>query len=213
MKCPICQTRKPRRQCPGVQSDICSVCCGSEREVSIACPLDCAYLLESREHEKRVPLNLSTLPHSDIEITDRFLLDNRELTLMLGVCLHQAVIENPNCVDRDVREAVDALAFTYRSLANGLLYDSHLVNPYAAGVYQRFRTMIAEYRAAKKNGLPKLRDAEMLPVLVLYQRMAMDYDNGRLKGRAFISFLVTEFGKLGLPDQTVERPLSQLVEL
>ncbi len=38
MKCPICDTRKPRRHCPGVHGEICSICCGNEREVSISLP-------------------------------------------------------------------------------------------------------------------------------------------------------------------------------
>ena len=52
MKCHICDTRKPRRHCPGVNGEICSICCGNEREVSISCPLDCPYLVEARLHEK-----------------------------------------------------------------------------------------------------------------------------------------------------------------
>ena len=48
MKCRICDTRKPRRYCPGVTGDICSICCGNEREVTVDCPLDCPFLVEAR---------------------------------------------------------------------------------------------------------------------------------------------------------------------
>ena len=52
MPCAICQIRRPRRFCPGVRGDICSLCCGTEREVTVNCPLDCEYLQEARKHEK-----------------------------------------------------------------------------------------------------------------------------------------------------------------
>ncbi len=53
MKCVICEVRTARRHCPGVRGEICSVCCGTERENTIACPFDCTYLREARLREKR----------------------------------------------------------------------------------------------------------------------------------------------------------------
>src|ERR1035441_6424798 len=52
MQCSICQTRRSRRFCPGVRGEICSLCCGEEREVTVDCPLDCEFLREGRRHEK-----------------------------------------------------------------------------------------------------------------------------------------------------------------
>ncbi len=45
MSCPICEKRKAARFCPAKGEKICAVCCGTEREVTIDCPSDCAYLL------------------------------------------------------------------------------------------------------------------------------------------------------------------------
>ncbi len=73
MKCKICDTRKPRRYCPGVSGEICSQCCGNEREVTISCPLNCLYLVEARLHEKRHPLNPDDVPNRDIQVTEQFL--------------------------------------------------------------------------------------------------------------------------------------------
>ena len=54
--CAICHTRRPRRYCPGVRGHICPVCCGTERENTVSCPLDCPYLREARVREKeRIP--------------------------------------------------------------------------------------------------------------------------------------------------------------
>lgn len=43
-KCPLCQRRKGRRQCPARDAQICSHCCGTKRRREIACPEDCVYL-------------------------------------------------------------------------------------------------------------------------------------------------------------------------
>jgi hypothetical protein len=44
--------RKEKRFCPAVHGRICAQCCGEEREVTIDCPSECAYLRQAREHEK-----------------------------------------------------------------------------------------------------------------------------------------------------------------
>src|SRR5215212_6262711 len=69
MACAICETRRPRRFCPGVRGDICSVCCGTEREVTVDCPFECEYLQQSRHHEKPAPLDSPALPNQDIRVT------------------------------------------------------------------------------------------------------------------------------------------------
>ena len=42
--------RRPKRFCPGVRGDICTICCGTEREITVDCPLDCVYLREAHQH-------------------------------------------------------------------------------------------------------------------------------------------------------------------
>ena len=206
MKCPICQTRNPRRQCPGVQADICSVCCGSEREVSIDCPLDCSYLREARAHQKLAVWDPATMPNADIDITERFIQEHRDVALYIGLSLHLAVAETAGAVvDRDVREALHSLTSSYRSLVSGILFESPLVNPFAHGIYKAVRAFIAETRV-------KMRDSEILGALVLYQRMALSYDNGRPKGRAFIYFLGTDF-KAMAGHHAAEREAPRLIEL
>ena len=75
MTCPICQKHKAKRMCPARAESICSVCCGTEREVTIDCPSDCVYLAASRvydaEHRKvdwsKVPFAENKIPLSFIE--------------------------------------------------------------------------------------------------------------------------------------------------
>src|SRR5581483_7578127 len=102
MACAICQIRRPKRSCPGVGGAICSICCGQEREVSIACPLDCEYLQDARRHEKAAPLDPASLPHPEIQVTEGLLADNEEFLLFLGGKLGAAALEIPGAGDFDV---------------------------------------------------------------------------------------------------------------
>src|SRR5271165_396753 len=73
MKCVICGVRTPRRYCPGVRGEICSVCCGTERENTVNCPFDCTYLREARVREKPLEIDLASIPFSDVRVPAQFL--------------------------------------------------------------------------------------------------------------------------------------------
>ena len=81
--CKICGVRRARRNCPGVQGMICPICCGTEREVSISCPLDCEYLREARMHESKSRHDHeehaapTPMPHPDVPLTEDFLATQR----------------------------------------------------------------------------------------------------------------------------------------
>src|SRR5438045_2932192 len=132
MNCVICETRRPRRYCPGVRGDICSICCGTEREVTVSCPLECEYLQEAREREKVPALDHTTVPNKDIKVSNKFLADNEPLVLFLSATLLHAALEQPGIVDYDVREVLDAMIRTHRTLESGLYYETKPANPLAA---------------------------------------------------------------------------------
>ncbi|HVZ36913.1 MAG TPA: hypothetical protein VG963_31020, partial [Polyangiaceae bacterium] len=41
----------------------------------------------------------------------------------------------------------------------------------------------------QEAGMPRLRDADTLGVLIFLQRLELQHNNGRRKGRAFLDFL------------------------
>ena len=202
LKCKICELRKPRRYCPGVKGDICSICCGNEREQSIDCPLDCPYLQEARQHERPLEIDPKTIPNQDIRVGDQFLHDHKELfTLTTGV-VFRAAMETPGAIDYDLRDALESLIRTHRTLASGLYYDSRPVNPIAAALYDKIREGQDEAREilVQKGRTP--RDSEFLGVLVYLQREELALNNGRRRGRAFIDLLRGMFPKYQAPAQT-----------
>ena len=191
MACAICQTRRPRRFCPGVRGDICSVCCGTEREISVECPLDCPYLEEAHIHERRPPLDPEQVPNRDIRVSDEFLVSNQELCMFVGQVLGRSALETSGAVDSDVREALDGLIQTYRTLEKGVYYESIPPNPLAARIFRDVQAAAAEFRQEepRRRGMSHTRDADVLGILVFFQRVALDRDNGRKRGRAFIATL------------------------
>jgi hypothetical protein len=191
MKCQLCEVRRPRRLCPGVRGEICAPCCGADREVTIACPLDCEYLREARLHENPPEVDPDKFPNSDIRVSDNFLRNNERLLTFAAATLFQVSQQNPDVIDLDMREALGALIRTYRTLESGLIYESRPANPLAAFVQQRFQQALQEHRqhATQSTGITTIRDADVLGILVFLERLELSNNNGRRRGRAFIDFL------------------------
>ncbi len=191
MACAICQIRRPRRFCPGVRGDICSVCCGTEREVTVSCPLDCEYLQEARKHDKSPSLEGIEFPNRDLPVSEEFLRDHEELLTFMAGALLRAAFEIPGVVDQDVREALDALIRTYRTLQNGVYYETRPQNPLAAGLSDRVQDAVTQYRReeTERLGMTRTRDGDVLRLLVFLQHFEIDRNNGRRRGRAFLDAL------------------------
>jgi hypothetical protein len=189
VNCVICGIRKPRRQCPGVHGDICTVCCG--REQSVDCPLDCTYLQDAHEHEKPPAFDAATLPNRDLEITEDFLEANQALLAFLCVSIFEGVLQSPETTDWDVREALEALIKTYRTLQAGLYYETLPANVFAAAIATFVQTRLADLKKkeAEATGVTTIRDAAVLGVLAFLQRLEYSHNNGRKRSRAFLDFL------------------------
>jgi hypothetical protein len=194
MKCRLCGVRKPRRYCPGVSADICSICCGDQREVTVDCPLDCQYLAEARLHEKLVEVVPEEVPNRDIRVSEEFLREHEPLLIFLGAKILEAALGTPGAVDSDVREALDSMIRTHRTLQSGLYYETKPDNLVAAGVQQKVQEGIEELRKQlSEKGAPALRDAEIMGTLVFLQHLSIARNNGRPRGRAFVSYLFAHF--------------------
>jgi hypothetical protein len=211
MVCAICQIRRPRRFCPGVRGDICSLCCGAEREVTVNCPFECEYLQEARRHDKPVELEESTIPNRDIRLTDKFIEEHELLTTVAGSALLGAALDTTGAVDQDAREALDALIRTYRTLQSGVYYDTVPTNPLAANLYRMVQGAIAEFRQREQQqlGVSRTRDADVLGILVFLQRIELDRNNGRPKGRAFLDALRVYYS--AVPDAPPSAAPSSLI--
>jgi hypothetical protein len=196
-----------------VRGDICSICCGAEREVTVNCPFDCEYLQEARRHDKPVSVDSAAIPNQDIKITERFVDEHQGLVAYVGKVLLQAALETPGAVDFDVREALESLIRTYRTLASGVYYESVPSNPLAANIYSRVQTSVADFRQGEQQqlGISRTRDNDVLGVLVFLQRVELDRNNGRQRGRAFIHSLHAYYSTLEAPVEPAAPPSSLIL--
>ncbi len=189
--CGLCDSRPARRQCPALHKEICPVCCGTGREQTIDCPLECEYLRDARRHEKLPQLDAKTLPNTEIELSDEYMHEREQLAIVMGRLLLVAAVETPGTVDLDMRDALEALVRTYKTAASGLIYESRPANAIAARAADRFTRELQRFRedVAQRSASHSIRDKDILGVLVFWQRAEYTRSNGRRKGRAFIESL------------------------
>ncbi|MGH9693289.1 MAG: hypothetical protein ACRD5Z_04025, partial [Bryobacteraceae bacterium] len=176
--------------CPAVHGDICTICCGTEREVSLSCPLECEFLQEAHRREKPVLVDEKELSDPDVPVTEEFLRDHEELLLFCMVSLVHAALRTASATDADALEALEALIKTYRTAESGLLYETRPVNTIAASVQRALSESLADYQKvrAERESL-HFRNAEILAVLVFLRRMGQQNQNGRPRGRMYLDLL------------------------
>jgi hypothetical protein len=192
--CKICEKKRARRYCPGVGGEICAVCCGTERENTIDCPSDCEHLQAARQHEEPAQIVSADLPNKDIRLTEDFVREHEYLVMWLALALTRSM-EKEQTVDFDAREAIDALIRTYRTRESGLIYETRPQNPYAATIQGALQESVEELhkRIGEETGVHSLRDSDVMRTLVFLQRLELQHNNGRRRGRAFYDFLRTSF--------------------
>jgi hypothetical protein len=196
--CRICEKRRPRRYCPGVSGDICAVCCGTQREVTVNCPLDCPYLREARKHDPVPDVDPRQFPNMDIRVDEAFLRRNEPVLLVIASNIARAALETHGTVDSDVKDALDALVRNWRTLQSGLIVDVRPDNLVAARLYAAVQDTVEEVRKRLGDEAHHVRDSDVLGVLAFLQRMEIQHNNGRRKGRAFIDFLCGFFPTEGV---------------
>ena len=169
------------------------------------CPFDCPFLQEARRHEHREPADPSKFPNQDVRISEEFLGEHEDLLVGAMSSLLLAVLDTPGAVDSDVRDALDGLIRTERTLQSGVFYESRPVNALADRIFEQTQTGLQEFRTRETEnlGLSRTRDADVLGVLVFLQRLELDRNNGRPRGRAFLDSLR---GFLNDPDVAAHNP-------
>lgn len=189
--CKICGKRRAKRFCPAVHGDICPLCCGTEREVTLSCPLECEYLQDAHKREKPLPVADRDLSNRDIKVSEQFLQSHEELLMFCIYGLLQAALHTSGAVDTDVMQALEALIQTRRTMASGLIYETRSPNLVAAGIQTAFTKSLEGYQQTRtrEEGLAPVRDAEILGILVFLHNFGQRSQNGRPRGRMFIDFL------------------------
>jgi hypothetical protein len=209
--CPICQKRKAKRLCPARAASICTICCGTEREVTIDCPSDCAYLIDSREHDTtRREVDWSKLPFADTRIPISFAEAHGSLLLALDYGICRFARGDRSTVDADVLAAVQALAESYRTLSSGIYYEQPPNHARQRGIYEALKAAIEDFRKeeAKRATVTTTRDNEIRDALIFLCQLGATSTNGRPLGRAYLDLLRSQF-----PEEEFQKPASNIVLL
>jgi len=194
--CPICDKRKAKRYCPARVETICTVCCGTEREVSIDCPSDCAYLVESRKHDLgRQETDWASVPFADTKISSSFVARHERLILALGYAICLNARDNPAVTDADVIAGVRSLAEAYQTLSSGIYYEKPPDYAVQRGLYDALKAAIENYKQTESQnaGLAAVRDSEIRDALIFLAQLGATRTNGRPKGRAYLDLLRSQF--------------------
>lgn len=203
MSCPICNERREKRSCPAVHGKICAQCCGEQREVTLDCPSDCPYLLQSRQHEKERATDgfdrEAMFP--EVEISEQFLYEREHFIVGISSALAKSArglrsLDGHGLTDRDLIAALTALAKSYQTLVqSNLIYEQPTANLAHQQIAREVETMVKEFREAEQKhmGYSRLRDSEVLQALVFLLRMGMSRTSGRPKSRAYVDFLFAQF--------------------
>ncbi len=209
MSCPICQKRKGKRFCPAKGEKICSICCGTEREVTIDCPSECPYLAASRQHERR-EVDWSKLPFADAKIPPSFARDHGPLLNMFSYAISRYGRENRLLVDSDAQEALRALAEAHRTLSAGIVFERPPDYSVQRGLYDALKAAIEDFKKAEaeKLGLSATRESDLRDGLIFFTQLAAMRSNRRPKGRAFLDMLRSQF-----KSEEFAKPASSLVVL
>ena len=196
MSCPICEKRKAARFCPAKGEKICAVCCGTEREATIDCPSDCAYLLAAHryenEHQRSLPADTPLL---DEKIPQDIIYTHQQLMGALAFSIAKFCAVQPAAVDTDLLAALQALTQTYKTLNSGIIYEKPPDTPLPRELYAAVAAFINEVKKqhAERAGSATLKDSDIFHLLIFLYRMGLLRTNGRPRSRRFIEFLRGQF--------------------
>ncbi len=198
MACPICNKRKPKRQCPARAENICSICCGTEREVTVDCPSDCAHLVASREYDlTRLEYDWAKAPFAEVKFQRSFAEEHESLLIEIDYAICRFAADHREVVDTDALAALQTLAETYRTQASGIIYEKPLDYPLQRALYESLKAAIADFRKdeTQRVGMTTVRDSDVRDALIFLTQLCAVHENGRPKGRAYLDLIRQQFPK------------------
>jgi hypothetical protein len=196
LSCPICERRKADRFCPAKGEKICAVCCGTEREVTIDCPVDCAYLVAAHRYEDQHKRAIAAdTPFLEERLPPGTLHTHQPLMGALAFTVAKTCMTQPSATDPDVLAALRALAETYRTLISGIYYEKPPDLPVQREIYNSLKALLDDLKQkqAAAGKMETLKMQDIFYVVIFLFRMGLLRSNGRPRSRRFIEFLRGQF--------------------
>jgi hypothetical protein len=198
VSCPVCEKHKAARFCLAKGEKICAVCCGTEREVSIDCPVDCSYLISAHryedEHRRSLPADTPLL---DEKIPQQIVHIHQQLMTAIAFSIAKFCTVQPSAADPDVLAAIQALAEMHRTLSSGIIYERAPDAPLPRELYAALAAFLGEIKKqqSEQTNTAPIKNMDIFYLLVFLYRMGLLRTNGRPRSRRFIEFLRSQFPK------------------
>lgn len=211
MACPVCQQRKPRRQCPALGQSICSICCGTKRLVEISCPPDCIHLATSREHPAAVVRRQQEHDVATLMPTIRHLTERQHQLFFL----FQSVIARhkpdgfARLVDEDVAEAAGSVAATLETAARGVIYEHQAQSLVAQRLAGELSSLVAQMRAEGAT----IYDSEIAVALRAIEQGARSAASATSGDAQYLELMarLLQVNRTAQADSTTQKPVSSLI--
>ena len=189
-RCPLCSERPAKRFCPAKETHICSVCCGSRREVDIDCPSSCHHLMAGRAYEsdRRIPDPQLETAVQRFDKTFTY----RHTPLLNAVCL--AISDErttaPWLLDTDVIEVLKDLTKTMQTLSSGIYYESLPESIVRVSLFHRLKRLFDEFMQPRPESLElSLKVSDAIDVLTFLAYVATVNSNSRPRSRQYLDLL------------------------
>jgi hypothetical protein len=216
LSCSLCHTRKEKRFCLALHDRICPQCCGTERESTLDCPSECAYLQQSRQHEK--PRELESLAEEelfrDVNLEQRFFYDHEHLIAGLMYGIAQLTRRKKDWTDQEFLRALTTITrATATRAGSGLIVAENSPNPMQQTLQEEIDRIVAQYRQVEEQhlGYFRLKDSDVVRALVFLVRMGHSRTNGRRKSRGFLDSIRSQFPEQASPSGVPTTANSSLI--
>jgi hypothetical protein len=192
--CPLCSERAGKRYCPAKDERICTVCCGTKREVEIDCPSSCTYLKASRSYESEKPI-------PDVEVAakarqfDALFVERFHPVLdLLTLAIAEERQSSAWLVDNDVIEVLKALKTTQNTLSSGIYYESLPEGPIRQALFRRLKEIIDGLMQVDPTGERRvLKASEATDILDFMTVVALANSSVRPRSRRYLDWVAERF--------------------
>jgi hypothetical protein len=201
--CPLCSERPGKRYCPAKDERICTVCCGTKREVEIDCPSSCTYLKASRSYESERPIPDPEVAARVHQFDARFVEQFHPLLDLLTLAIAEERQGSAWLVDNDVIEVLKALKSTLHTLSSGIYYESLPDGPIRQALFRRLKEILDQLMEVNPTAEGRvLKVSEAKDVLDFMTVVALANSSVRPKSRRYLDWVAEKFADRMKPQQS-----------
>jgi hypothetical protein len=194
--CPLCSARAGKRYCPAKDEKICTVCCGTKREIEIDCPSSCPYLKASRSYESEKPIPDPEVAARVHDFGGFFVEQFHPVLDILTLAINEERTNTPWLVDNDVIEVLKALKATLKTLSSGIYYESAPEGPVRLGLFRRLKDILDHLMEPDPAEARRvLKVSEGMDILDFLTVVAQANSSVRPKSRRYLDWIAERFAQ------------------